>query len=64
MNLKGRGHLEAIAWAANGRVQIQVGTLRFVASADEATGFARLLLAAGDELRVDVAETRETGGTR
>ncbi len=52
MKLKGRGHIAAAAWSASGHVQIQIGQCRFTASASEAAGFARQIVAV-DALNAD-----------
>lgn len=53
MILKSKTHNAASAWATpeNGRVQLQIGPLRFTADADEAIELAAQLAAAVDKLR-------------
>jgi hypothetical protein len=63
VRLKGSHRCEAMAWAANGRVQIQLGMIRFTATVDEAASFARQLIDAVEKLRADqssAAITRES----
>jgi hypothetical protein len=51
MRLKGRYNIGWGAWAHVGRVQIQLGSIRFSATPTEAAELAKLLVAAVDELR-------------
>jgi hypothetical protein len=50
VQLKGKARLDAAAWASFERVQLEIGELRFTASAAEADELARQLVAAVDEL--------------
>ncbi len=51
MKLKGVTNIGSAAWAGGGRVQIQLGGIRFTATPDEAVELARKLIGAVDELR-------------
>jgi hypothetical protein len=49
MRMKGRSHCATSAWAATGRVQIQLGEIRYTATHAQAVDLARQSVAAVDE---------------